>query len=63
MKKKSPHINGLVLGCFLISVFGLIVTTPALQAADTVSFATAQQYDAGGCPNSVAIGDLNGDGK
>jgi len=35
----------------------------ALLASSTPSFAPARNYASGGFPQSVAIGDLNGDGK
>ncbi|MBW2605270.1 MAG: VCBS repeat-containing protein [Deltaproteobacteria bacterium] len=49
--------------CALIFMFVLILPVSTLQAAGTLSFIAAQQFEVGDDPRSVAIGDLDGDGN
>ena len=48
-------------GATATKTFTLTVTTPA--TCKPVSFAAATNFGAGTAPDSVAVGDFNGDGK
>src|SRR5437588_9731442 len=47
--------------CGLVSLFIVALTGQAV--AQTVSFNARRDFAAGTAPNSVAVGDFNGDGK
>ena len=47
----------------LLACIGVALGVAALFAASAPSFAAAKSYATGRVPCSVAIGDLNGDGK
>jgi FG-GAP-like repeat/FG-GAP repeat len=51
---------GVLLACFGL---GLLLAVVGLSASSAPSFARQRSYPAGVLPQSVAIGDLNGDGK
>ncbi|MSQ35343.1 MAG: VCBS repeat-containing protein, partial [Dehalococcoidia bacterium] len=53
----------LLLGLGLLAVSLAVLLPVAVSSAQTVSFGTATNFASGTEPLSVAIGDLNGDGK
>jgi hypothetical protein len=55
----TPKISALLACVGLALIFG----AAALSAASALSFAAAKSYSSGRSPHSVAIGDLDGDGK
>ena len=70
VKTQAPHARpGRSLGvrgcAVLLACAGLALTpgAAALSATSAPSFAAARSYATGDGPESVAIGDLNGDGK
>jgi hypothetical protein len=68
MRKLSFLLTFLAAVCSLASADNIVYTTrsdflPVTALAQTVSFSPATNYAVGAVPYSVAIGDLNGDGK